>query len=164
MIFYTSPIKYINEYKHLVNHLIYPVPKYPFLGVHFTRIINGGREVGPNTILALKREGYKNTDFSLKDTFDSLTYKGFLNFFAKNTSFAMGEFLSSLSKSAFVAKSKKLIPDIEGYMFVKGGTAGVRAQAICPKGDLIMILISLKKIIKYTYSMHLHLAQQRHCL
>ena len=129
-----------DEYKHLVNHLIYPVPdpQYPFLGVHFTRMINGGREVGPNAVLALKREGYKNTDFSLKDTFDSLTYKGFLNFFAKNTSFAMGEFLSSLSKSAFVAKSKKLIPDVEEHMFVKGGTAGVRAQAISPKGDLIM--------------------------
>ena len=145
-----SPIKIVpfrgeymhiaDEYKHLVNHLIYPVPdpKYPFLGVHFTRMINGGREVGPNAVLALKREGYKNTDFSLTDTFDSLTYKGFLNFFAKNASFAMGEFLSSLSKSAFVAKAKKLIPEVEDYMFVKGGTAGVRAQAISPQGELIM--------------------------
>ncbi len=145
-----SPIKIVpfrgeymhiaDEYKHLVNHLIYPVPdpKYPFLGVHFTRMVNGSREVGPNAVLALKREGYKNTDFSLTDTFDSLTYKGFLNFFAKNTRFAMGEFLSSLSKSAFVAKSKKLIPDIEEYMFVKGGTAGVRAQAISPQGELMM--------------------------
>lgn len=145
-----SPIKIVpfrgeymqlaNQYKHLVNHLIYPVPdpKYPFLGVHFTRMTNGGREVGPNAVLALKREGYKKTDFSLKDTFDSLTYKGFLNFLTKNTSFAIGEFLSSLSKSAFVAKSKKLIPDIEEYMFVKAGTAGVRAQAISPQGDLIM--------------------------
>lgn len=148
--FKKSPIKIVpfrgeymhiaDEYKHMVNHLIYPVPdpKYPFLGVHFTRMINGGREVGPNAVLALKREGYKNTDFSLNDTFDSLTYKGFLNFFAKNSSFAIGEFLSSFSKSAFVAKSKKLIPDVEEYMFVKGGTAGVRAQAISPKGELIM--------------------------
>jgi L-2-hydroxyglutarate oxidase len=145
-----SPIKIVpfrgeymhisDEYKHLVKHLIYPVPdpQYPFLGVHFTRMINGGREVGPNAVLALKREGYKNTDFSLKDAFDSLTYKGFLNFFTKNTSFAMGEFLSSLSKSAFVAKSKKLIPDIEAYMFKKGGTSGVRAQAINPRGELLM--------------------------
>jgi L-2-hydroxyglutarate oxidase len=148
--FKKSPIKIVpfrgeymqiaDDYKHLVNHLIYPVPdpKYPFLGIHFTRMINGGREVGPNAVLALKREGYKNNDFSLNDTFESLTYKGFLNFFVKNTSFAMGEFLSSLSKSAFVAKSKKLIPDIEEYMFVKGGTAGVRAQAISPQGNLIM--------------------------
>jgi L-2-hydroxyglutarate oxidase len=152
-----SPIKIVpfrgeymhiaDEYKHLVNHLIYPVPdpKYPFLGVHFTRMINGGREVGPNAVLALKREGYKNTDFSLIDTLDSLTYKGFINFFAKNTSFAMGEFLSSLSKSAFVAKSKKLIPDVKEYMFVKGGTAGVRAQAINPKGELMMDFSIIKE-------------------
>jgi L-2-hydroxyglutarate oxidase len=128
------------EFEYMLNHLVYPVPdvKYPFLGVHFTRMISGEREVGPNAVLALKREGYKNTDFSLNDTFDSLTYKGFLNFFAKNTSFAMGEFLSSLSKRAFVAKSKKLIPDVEDYMFVKGGTAGVRAQAISPTGELMM--------------------------
>ncbi len=113
-----SPIKIVpfrgeymyiaDEYKHLVNHLIYPVPnpKYPFLGVHFKRMINGGREVGPNAVLALKREGYKNTNFSLKDTFDSLIYKGFLNFFAKNTSFGMGEFLSSLSKSLLLQNLK----------------------------------------------------------
>lgn len=145
-----SPIKIIpfrgeymhiaEDYKHLVNHLIYPVPdpKYPFLGVHFTRMVDGGREVGPNAVLALKREGYKNTDFSLFDTFDSLTYKGFLNFFAKNSSFAFGEFISSLSTKAFVAKAKKLIPDVEEYMFEKGGTSGVRAQAISQDGELIM--------------------------
>ena len=141
------------EKEYLVKNLIYPVPdpNFPFLGVHFTRMINGGREVGPNAVLALKREGYKNTDFSLNDTFDSLTYKGFLNFFAKNTSFAMGEFLSSLSKRAFVAKSKKLIPDLEEYMLVKGGTAGVRAQAISPKGELIMDF----KIIKENNQIHI---------
>jgi L-2-hydroxyglutarate oxidase len=145
-----SPIKIVpfrgeymhiaDKYKHLVNHLVYPVPdpKYPFLGVHFTRMINGGREVGPNAVLALKREGYKNTDFSFLDALDSITYKGFLNFFSKNSSFAIGEFLSSLSKSAFVSKSKKLIPDIEEYMLIKGGTAGVRAQAISPQGELMM--------------------------
>jgi L-2-hydroxyglutarate oxidase len=123
-----------DEFKHLVNHLIYPVPKYPFFGVHFTKMINCGREVGPDAVLALKREGYKNTVFTLKDTFDSLMYKGFLNFLAKNTNLAIGEFLSFFSKSAFVAKSKKLIPDVEEYMFVKGGTDGVRTQAINPKG------------------------------
>jgi L-2-hydroxyglutarate oxidase len=101
-------------------------------------MVNGGREVGPNAVLALKREGYKKTDFSLFETIDSLTYKGFLNFFIKNSSFALGEFFSSLSTKAFVAKSKKLIPDIEQYMFVNGGTAGVRAQAISPQGELIM--------------------------
>jgi L-2-hydroxyglutarate oxidase len=145
-----SPIKIVpfrgeymhisDKYKHVVNHLVYPVPdpKYPFLGVHFTRMINGDREVGPNAVLALKREGYKNTDFSLNDTLDSLTYKGFLNFFIKNTAFAIGEFASSLSSKAFVNKAKKLIPEIEEYMFEKGGTAGVRAQAVSPGGDLLM--------------------------
>jgi L-2-hydroxyglutarate oxidase len=145
-----SPIKivpfrgeYLNvreEYKDLVNHLIYPVPdpKYPFLGVHFTRMINGGREVGPNAVLALKREGYKNTDFSLLDTLDSLTYKGFINFLIQNFSFAMGEFFSSISTASFVAKAKKLIPEVEEHMFVKGGTAGVRAQALSTEGELLM--------------------------
>jgi len=130
----------LNDYKHIVNHLIYPVPdpNYPFLGVHFTRMVNGGREVGPNAVLALKREGYKNTDFSLYDTLEALTYKGFLNFLAKNFNFAVGEFASSLSKKAFVAKAKKLVPDAEEYMFSKGGTAGVRAQAISPGGELLM--------------------------
>jgi L-2-hydroxyglutarate oxidase len=128
------------EYKNIVNHLIYPVPdpQYPFLGVHFTRMVNGGREVGPNAVLALKREGYKNTDFSFTDAIEALTYKGFLNFLSKNFKFAMGEFASSLSTKAFVAKAKKLIPDVEEYMFTKGGTAGVRAQAISPRGELLM--------------------------
>lgn len=129
-----------DEYKNIVNHLIYPVPdpQYPFLGVHFTRMVNGGREVGPNAVLALKREGYKNTDFSFKDAVEAITYKGFLNFLSKNFLFAMGEFTSSLSTKAFVAKAKKLIPDVEDYMFTKGGTSGVRAQAISPQGELLM--------------------------
>jgi L-2-hydroxyglutarate oxidase len=145
-----SPIKIVpfrgeymqikEEFKHMVNHLIYPVPdpQYPFLGVHFTRMTNGAREVGPNAVLALKREGYKNTDFSLYDTIDAVTYKGFLNFMTKNFSFAIGEFASSLSSKAFVEKAKKMIPDVEEYMFEKGGTAGVRAQAMSPEGELIM--------------------------
>lgn len=144
-----SPIKIVpfrgeymqikDKYKDIVNHLIYPVPdpNYPFLGVHFTRMTNGTREVGPNAVLALKREGYKKTDFLFSDTYDSLTYKGFLNFITKNFSFAMGEFASSLSNKAFIQKAKKLIPDVEEYMFRKDGTAGVRAQALSPEGELI---------------------------
>jgi L-2-hydroxyglutarate oxidase len=145
-----SPIKIVpfrgeymhiaEKYKNVVNHLVYPVPdpNYPFLGVHFTRMINGGREVGPNAVLALKREGYKNTDISIYDTLDSLSYKGFINFLIQNFSFAMGEFASSLSASAFVAKAKKLIPEVEEYMFEKRGTSGVRAQAIRSGGELEM--------------------------
>jgi L-2-hydroxyglutarate oxidase len=145
-----SPIKIVpfrgeylhiaDEYKHLVNHLIYPVPdpQYPFLGVHFTKMINGAREVGPNAVLALKREGYKNTDFSLADTLDTLTYKGFLNFLTKNFTFAIGEFKSSINRNEFIRRAKKLIPEAEDYMFKSGGTAGVRAQALDENGELIM--------------------------
>lgn len=127
------------EYKEMVNHLIYPVPdpEFPFLGVHFTRLINGEREVGPNAVFALKREGYTNSDFSLKDTIDSVTYKGFIKFISKNFAFSMNEFASSLFLEKFLGKAKKLIPDINSSMFVKG-TAGVRAQAMDGTGKLLM--------------------------
>ena len=132
-------MKIKNDYSDMVNHLIYPVPdsKYPFLGVHFTRMINGDREVGPNAVFAFKREGYKNTDISVSDTFDSIFYKGFFNFIKNNFSFAMGEFSSSIFLSSFVNKAKKLIPDIKSEMLEKGN-AGVRAQAMDPSGELIM--------------------------
>lgn len=128
-----------NDYKHLVNHLIYPVPdpQYPFLGVHFTKMINGDREVGPNAVLAFKREGYKNSDVLLTDIFDTLGYVGFHNFILKHFKFAAGEFASSLSTTSFVNKAKKMIPDINETMFEKG-TAGVRAQAMDANGELIM--------------------------
>jgi len=126
-------------FEHMVNHLVYPVPdvKYPFLGVHFTRMISGEREVGPNAVLAFKREGYSNKDFNLKDTIESLTYVGFLNFLRKNFGFAMGEFASSLLMSSFIAKAKIMIPEVEANMLVKG-TAGVRAQAMSAEGTLLM--------------------------
>lgn len=128
-----------DEYKEMINHLVYPVPnpKFPFLGVHFTRMISGEREVGPNAVLAFKREGYKNTDFSAKDTVDSLFYVGFHNFIKNNFSFAIGEFTSSLSKKAFINKAKRMMPEIEGVMLKNGGS-GVRAQAMNPKGELLM--------------------------
>jgi len=128
-----------DEYKEMVNHLVYPVPnpKFPFLGVHFTRMINGDREVGPNAVLAFKREGYKNTDFSFRDSYDSLSYVGFHNFIKNNFIFSLGEFTSSLSKKAFINKAKKMMPDIDSNMLKKGG-AGVRAQALDPKGELLM--------------------------
>lgn len=126
-------------YNHMVNHLIYPVPdtKYPFLGVHFTRMISGEREVGPNAVLAFKREGYSNTDFNIQDALDSLSYPGFLNFLRKNFTFALGEFASSLSMHAFIAKAKTMIPDVEAHMLVKG-SSGVRAQAMDKQGNLLM--------------------------
>jgi L-2-hydroxyglutarate oxidase len=158
-----SPIKIVpfrgeylqlsERYKNIVNHLIYPVPdpQYPFLGIHFTRMINGTREVGPNAVLAFKREGYRNSDFSLKDTLDTLSYKGFINFMFKNFSFALGEFASSFSTKSFVSKAKKLIPDIEEYMFENVGTAGVRAQALDSSGDLIMDF----RIVRHNNQIHI---------
>lgn len=132
-------LSFKQEYKNMINHLIYPVPdiKYPFLGVHFTRMVSGEREVGPNAVLAFKREGYTNRDINLKDTLESLTYVGFLNFLRKNFSFALGEFASSLSMASFIAKAKVMIPEVEANMLVKG-SAGVRAQAIDPAGKLLM--------------------------
>lgn len=125
--------------KKLINHLVYPVPdpQYPFLGVHFTRLINGDREVGPNAVFAFKREGYRNYDVSLNDLIDSITYKGFISFLYKNFSFSIQELNSSFFMSMFIKKAKKLIPEIEPSMFIKGN-AGVRAQAMNDSGKLLM--------------------------
>ena len=127
------------EAEKLVNHLIYPVPdpEYPFLGIHFTRMMDGKREVGPNAVFAFKREGYTNKDFSLSETLDAVTYKGFGSFIVKNFAFSMGELKSSLFVHSFLKKARKLVPDITEHDFVKG-SAGVRAQAMDAKGKLIM--------------------------
>ena len=125
--------------KKLVNHLIYPVgnPKFPFLGVHFTRMINDDREVGPNAVLAFKREGYKNSDISINDMIDYLGYSGFLKFIGKNLTFCLNEFSTSILKSSFLKKTQKLIPEIRSKD-IKSGPAGVRAQGIDSSGNLMM--------------------------
>ena len=125
--------------KKLVNHLIYPVgnPKFPFLGVHFTRMINDDREVGPNAVLAFKREGYKNSDISINDMIDYLGYSGFLKFIGKNFIFCLNEFSTSILKSSFLKKTQKLIPEIRSKD-IKSGPAGVRAQGIDSSGNLMM--------------------------
>jgi len=125
--------------KKMVNHLVYPVgnPKFPFLGVHFTRMANGDREVGPNAVLAFKREGYKNSDISIKDMVDYLSYPGFLNFVRKNFLFCINEFSTSILKSSFLKKAQVLIPEITSNDIISGPT-GVRAQGIDLKGNLIM--------------------------
>ena len=125
--------------KKIVNHLVYPVgnPKFPFLGLHFTRMINGDREVGPNAVLAFKREGYKNSDISIKDMIDYLSYPGFLNFVRKNFLFCINEFSTSILKSSFLKKAQVLIPEITSNDIISG-PAGVRAQGIDLKGNLIM--------------------------
>ncbi len=128
-------LKFKPGFEDRVNHLVYPVPdaQFPFLGVHFTRMIDGSREVGPNAVLALKRDGYHRYSFSLKDTFDSLTYPGLLRFILQNFRFSVNEFKSSLMPSS----SSPSIPDVDATMLERG-PAGVRAQAISPEGALQM--------------------------
>ena len=129
----------VDDAKKLVNHLIYPVgnPKFPFLGVHFTRMINGDREVGPNAVLAFKREGYSNSNISIYDMMDYLGYSGFLKFIGKNFSFCVNEFSTSILKSSFLKKTQNLIPEIRSKD-IKTGPAGVRAQGINSRGNLMM--------------------------
>lgn len=124
--------------KHLVNNLIYPVPDpaFPFLGVHFTRMINGDVECGPNAVFAFKKEGYKKTSFSLSDSLHSLLWPGFLKVASRYWKTGMGEFYRSFSKPAFVKALQKLIPAIRQEHLVPGG-AGVRAQACKKDGGLM---------------------------
>jgi L-2-hydroxyglutarate oxidase len=124
----------------LVRHLVYPVPDptFPFLGVHFTRMIAGGVEAGPNAVLALKREGYRKTDFSLRDTGSSLSFPGLYRFLVKYPSMAWQELLNSFSKKAFLANLQRLIPSITMDDLSGHTQSGVRAQAIHTDGSLLM--------------------------
>jgi (S)-2-hydroxyglutarate dehydrogenase len=124
--------------QHLVRHLIYPVPdpKFPFLGVHYTRMIHGGVECGPNAVLALKREGYSWRNFSLADTADSLSFPGLWRFLAKYPAMSFYEVQRSLSKAEFTKSLQRLIPEVRQQDLSPGG-AGVRAQAMAPDGTLL---------------------------
>jgi (S)-2-hydroxyglutarate dehydrogenase len=126
------------EAEHLCKNLIYPVPdpKFPFLGVHFTRMIHGGIECGPNAVLAFAREGYKKTDINLRDLFESLTYPGFLRLAIKHWKMGLGEQWRSFSKGAFVKALKRLMPEIEKH-HLKPAPSGVRAQALSRDGSLV---------------------------
>jgi L-2-hydroxyglutarate oxidase len=126
------------EKYHLVKNLIYPVPdpRFPFLGVHFTRRVTGGIEAGPNAILAFKREGYKLTSVSLNDMLTYGTYLGFWRMATKYWPIAIGEYYRSISKAAFVHALKALVPELESGDLVRGG-AGVRAQALTPDGAMV---------------------------
>jgi len=123
---------------HLVKNLIYPVPdpRFPFLGVHFTRMIHGGVEAGPNAVLSFKREGYHRFSFSLKDTWDILTFSGFWHMAGKYWRMGLGEFHRSFSKRAFVTALQKLMPELK-FEDVHRAGAGVRAQAVEPDGFLV---------------------------
>ncbi|AZA80407.1 L-2-hydroxyglutarate oxidase [Chryseobacterium lactis] len=127
-----------DEKKHLVKHLIYPVPdpSFPFLGVHFTRMIDGNIEAGPNAVLAFRKEGYKFFDFDFNETMQTLMWPGFRKIVAKYGKTGMGEVHRSLSKSAFTKALQKLMPEIQESDLVTGGS-GVRAQACDRNGALI---------------------------
>jgi len=122
----------------LVNHLIYPVPdpRFPFLGVHFTRMIHGGVEAGPNAVLAMEREGYRRHAFSLGDAGEILRYPGFWRMAARHWRKALGELHRSWSRDAYVDALRKLIPEI-GNDDVRPAGCGVRAQAVLPDGTLV---------------------------
>jgi L-2-hydroxyglutarate oxidase len=126
------------EKRYLVKNLIYPVPdpEFPFLGVHFTRMIDGGREAGPNAVLAFKREGYSKFSFSLKDTLETFTYPGFLHLAGKYLKTGLAEYYRSFFKPAFVKALQRLIPEIQSGDLEPGG-AGVRAQALEKNGFLV---------------------------
>ena len=126
------------EKQYLVKGLIYPVPNpsFPFLGVHFTKMIKGGVEAGPNAVLAFKREGYNKTDVNWKELAEILTYPGFIKIALKYWKDGLGEMYRSWSKKAFTKALQKLIPDIREDDLLPGG-AGVRAQACNRSGKLI---------------------------
>ena len=130
--------KLVPEKEYLVKHLIYPVPdpNFPFLGVHFTRMINGGIEAGPNAVLAFRREGYKKSQIHLGELLESLFWPGFQKVAWKYWKTGFGEMYRSFSKAAFTRALQKLIPEIQEEDLVDGG-AGVRAQACDRTGGLL---------------------------
>ena len=126
------------ERQQLVRHLIYPVPdpNFPFLGVHFTRMIGGGIEAGPNAVLAFRREGYRRTDVDWAELWETLRYSGFQQLALKYWRTGLGEQYRSFSSRAFAGALQKLIPEVRREDLVPGG-AGVRAMACGPNGELL---------------------------
>jgi L-2-hydroxyglutarate oxidase len=124
--------------EHLCKHLIYPVPdaRLPFLGVHFTRMIGGGVECGPNAVLAFKREGYRLRDVSLGDLWEYATYPGFWRMARRFWRTGLHEIYRSLSRRAFWHALRTLIPEVSFHDIARAG-AGVRAQAVAPDGKLV---------------------------
>lgn len=124
--------------KYLVKNLIYPVPdpNFPFLGVHYTRMIGGEVEAGPNAVFAFKREGYKRSDFKMDEFLDSVSWPGFRKVAFKYWKTGLGEYYRSFSKAAFTKALQKLVPEIQEDDLIPAG-AGVRAQACDRTGGLI---------------------------
>jgi (S)-2-hydroxyglutarate dehydrogenase len=124
--------------QYLVRNLIYPVPDpaFPFLGVHFTRLIQGGVEAGPNAVLAFAREGYRKSDIRLGDLADALAFSGTWRFLARYPRMCWAELRRSFSRELFCRSLQRLVPEIQPDDLEPGG-AGVRAQALTPEGDLV---------------------------
>ena len=124
--------------KHKVKNLIYPVPdpRFPFLGVHFTRMTDGSTECGPNAVFTFKREGYGKTDFSLVDTWDALTYGGTWKLFFKNMSYGINEYRRAFSKKLFLKTLRRLVPSLE-MDDIEPGRAGVRAMLLGTDGEMV---------------------------
>src|SRR5436309_1198076 len=120
----------------LVRNLIYPVPdpQFPFLGVHFTRLVGGGIEAGPNAVLAFAREGYRKSDVNLRDLCDALGFSGLRRFLARHKRMCWEELKRSFSKRLFCESLKRLVPEIRREDLEPGGS-GVRAQAMSPDGQ-----------------------------
>ena len=126
------------EHRHLVRNLVYPVPdpEFPFLGVHFTRMIDGSVHAGPNAVLSLKREGYHRTSFNLRDCVETMIYPGFWRLISRHAKMGLAEMHRSFSKKAFVRSLQRLIPEIQADDLVPA-EAGVRAQALRHDGGLV---------------------------
>jgi L-2-hydroxyglutarate oxidase len=122
--------------KHKIKNLIYPVPNpdFPFLGVHFTRMTDGEIECGPNAVFTFKREGYGKTDFSFRDTWDALTYKGTWKLFFGNMRFGINEYRRAFSKKLFLKTLQRMVPSLT-MDDIKPGRAGVRALLLAQDGD-----------------------------
>jgi L-2-hydroxyglutarate oxidase len=140
-----------SEAAHKINNLVYPVPdpKFPFLGVHFTRMIQGGIECGPNAVFTFKREGYKRTSFDFRDTFEALTFTGTWKLFGKHWRKGIDEYKRAFSKRLFVKELQKMMPLISEND-VQQARAGVRAQAIDFNGNMIDDF----KIMKHNANIH----------
>lgn len=138
------------ESAHLCRNLIYPVPdpKFPFLGVHFTRMIGGGVECGPNAVLAFAREGYTKWRFNPRDLWESLTYRGFQRMAWQHWRMGCGEMWRSFSKAAFVRALQRLMPEIRAE-HLHAAPAGVRAQAVLPDGSMVddFLIVEAERMI-----------------
>jgi L-2-hydroxyglutarate oxidase len=134
------------ERRHLVKGLIYPVPDpdFPFLGVHFTRMIDGGVEAGPNAVFAFSREGYTFGKIKLKDLWGSLSWPGFRKIARRYWKTGLGEYYRSFSKNAFTSALQELVPEVNKDDLIPAG-AGVRAQACDKNGGLIDDFLILEK-------------------